>query len=214
MLKDRFVRDWWWLGFLVVNQFLHVASCVKLRDQVFLPVDSINLPLDLVEVIQDFLKHVLKLFSVLSEVILLSEKCCLRVIVGQCALGSSLGLLYFLTFPGTHSVQLLPFALLVLLLAPAVYRKVAHFLTIVTLPCLLFLWLCHVNFHGYQAVVVFSRCWLFLCLWFCLLASLLKLSLKLSVVNVGCSLDYFVELGGLVSSHDVIFDLFLKVLVE
>ena len=176
--------------------------------------DSINLSLDLVEVIQSFLKHVLKLFSVLSEVILLSEECHLRVIVGQCVLGSSLGLLYFLAFPGTCGVQLLPFALLVLLLTPAVYHKLAHFLTVVTLLCLLFLWFCHVDFHGYQAVVIFGRCWLFLYPWFCLLASLLKLSLKLSIINIGCSLDHFIELGGLVSSHNVIFDLFLKALVE
>ena len=176
--------------------------------------DSINLPLDLVKVIQGFLKHVLKLFSMLSEVILLSEECHLRVIIGQCVLGSSLGLLSLLAFPGTHSVQLLPFALLVLLLTPAVHRKVAHFLTVVTLLCLLFLWFCCVDFHRYQAVVIFGRCWLFLHPWFCLLASLLKLSLKLLVVNAGCSLDYFIELGGSVSSHNIIFDLLLKVLVE
>ena len=82
MLKDRFVGDWWWLGFLVVSQFLHIAGCVELGDQVFLPVDSVNLPLDLVEVIQGFLKHVLEFFGVLSEVVLLSEECRLRVIVG------------------------------------------------------------------------------------------------------------------------------------
>ena len=110
--------------------------------------DSVNLSLDLVEVIQDFLKHVLKFFGVLSEVVL-SEECCLRVIVGQCALGDSLGLLCLLAFPGACGVQLLPFALLVLLLAPAVHRKVAHFLTVVTLLCLLFLWFCCVDFHGY-----------------------------------------------------------------
>ena len=44
--------------------------------------DSVNLPLDLVKVIQDFLKYVLEFFSMLSEVILLSEEYCLRVIVG------------------------------------------------------------------------------------------------------------------------------------
>ena len=162
MLKDRFVRDWWWLGFLVVNLFLHIAGCVKLGDQVFLPVDSVNLPLDLVEVIQDFLKYILKFFSVLSEVVLLSEECHLRVIVGQCALGGSLGLLCLPAFPGTCGVQLLPFAFLVLLLAPAVHCEVAHFLTVVTLLCLLLLWFHCIDFHGYQAVVIFGRCWLFL----------------------------------------------------
>ena len=101
--------------------------------------DSVNLSLDLVEVIQGFLKYVLEFFGVLSEVVLLSEECHLRVIVGQCALGNSLELLYLLAFPGTCGVQLLPFALLVLLLAPAVHRKMAHFLTVVTLLCLLFL---------------------------------------------------------------------------
>ena len=214
MLKDRFVRDWWWLGFFVVNLFLYIASCVKLGDQVLLPVDSVNLPLDLVKMIQGFLKHVLKFFSVLSEVILLSEECCLRVIVGQCALGSSLGLLCLPAFPGACSVQLLPFALLVLLLAPAVHCKVAHFLTVVTLPCFLLLWFHCIDFHGYQAVVIFGRCWLFLHPWFCLLASLLKLSLELSVVDASCSLDHFVELGWSVSSRDVILDLFLEALVE
>ena len=176
--------------------------------------DSVNLPSDLVKAVQGFLEHVLKFFSVLSEVVLLSEECRLRVIVGQCALGGPLGLLCLPAFPGARSVQLLPFALLVLLLAPAVHRKVAHFLTVVTLPCLLLSWFCRVDFHGYQAVVIFGRCWLFLHPWFGLLASLLKLSLELSVVDVSCSLDYFVELGWSVSSHDVILDLFLEALVE
>ena len=176
--------------------------------------DSVNLPLDLVEVIQGFLKHVLEFFSMLSEVILLSEEYHLRVIVGQCALGSPLGLLCLPAFPGACGVQLLLFALLVLLLAPAVHRKVAHFLTVVTLPCFLLSWFHHIDFHGYQAVVIFGRCWLFLHLWFCLLASLLKLSLKLSVVNASCSLNHFVELGWSVSSRDVILDLFLEALVE
>ena len=176
--------------------------------------DSVNLPSDLVEVVQGFLKYVLKFFSVLSEVVLLSEECRLRVIVGQCALGGSLGLLCLPAFPGARGVQLLPFALLVLLLAPAVHRKVAHFLTVVTLPCLLLSWFHHIDFHGYQAVVIFCRCWLFLHPWFCLLASLLKLSLELSVVDASCSLDHFVELGWSVSLHDVILDLFLEVLVE
>ena len=176
--------------------------------------DSVNLPLDLVEVIQGFLKYILKFFSVLSEVILLSEECCLRVIVGQCALGGSLGLLRLPAFPGARGVQLLPFALLVLLLAPAVHCKVAHFLTVVTLPCLLLSWFRCIDFYGYQAVVIFGRCWLFLHPWFCLLASLLKLSLELSVVDASCSLHHFVELGWLVSSHNVILDLFLEALVE
>ena len=214
MSKDRFVGDWWWLGFLVVNLFLHVASCVKLGDQVILPVDSINLPSDLVKVVQGFLEHGLEFFSVLSEVILLSEECCLRVIVGQCVLGSSLGLLHLSAFPGACGIQLLPSALIVLLLTPAVHCKVAHFLTVVTLPCLLLLWFCHINFHRYQAVVIFGRCWVFLHPWFCLLASLLKLSLELSVIDVSCSLDHFVELGWSVSSHDIILDLFLEALVE
>ena len=82
MLKDSFVGDWWWLGFFVVNLFLHIASCVKLGDQVVLPVDSVNLPSDLVKVVQGFLEHVLEFFGMLSEVVLLSEECCLRVIVG------------------------------------------------------------------------------------------------------------------------------------
>ena len=163
MLKDRFVRDWWWLGFLVVNLFLHVAGCVKLGDQVFLPVDLVDPPSDLVKVVQGFLEYVLKFFGVLSEVVLLSEECHLRVIVGQCALGGPLGLLHLPAFPGTCGVQLLPFALLVLLLAPAVYREVAHFLTVVTLLCLLLSWFRRIDFHGYQAVVIFGRCWLFLC---------------------------------------------------
>ena len=176
--------------------------------------DSINLPSDLVKVVQGFLEHVLKFFGVLSEVVLLSEECRLRAIVGQCVLGGSLGLLCLPAFPGTCGVQLLPFALLVLLLAPAVHRKVAHFLTVVTLLCLLLLWFHHIDFHGYQAVVIFGRCWLFLHPWFCLLASLLKLSLELSVVDASCSLDHFVELGWSVSSRDVILDLFLEALVE
>ena len=162
MSKDRFVGDWWWLGFLVVNLFLHVAGCVKLGDQVFLPVDLVDPPSDLVKVVQGFLEHVLEFFGVLSEVVLLSEECRLRVIVGQYALGGSLGLLHLPAFPGTCGVQLLPFALLVLLLASAVYREVAHFLTVVTLLCLLLLWFRRINFHGYQAVVIFGRCWLFL----------------------------------------------------
>ena len=213
-MKDRFVGDWWWLGFLVVNLFLHVASCVKLGDQVFLPVDLVDPPSDLVKAVQGFLEHVLKFFSVLSEVVLLSEECRLRVIVGQCALGGPLGLLHLPAFPGACGVQLLPFALLVLLLTPAVYRKVAHFLTVVTLPCLLLSWFCHINFHRYQAVVIFGRCWLFLHPWFCLLALLLKLSLELSVVDASRSLNHFVELGWSVSSHDVVLDLFLEALVE
>ena len=176
--------------------------------------DSVNLPSDLVKAVQGFLEHVLKFFSVLSEVVLLSEECHLRVIVGQCALGGPLGLLHLPAFPGTRGVQLLPFALLVLLLAPAVHRKVAHFLTVVTLLCLLLLWFHYIDFHGYQAVVIFGRCWLFLHPWFCLLASLLKLSLELSVVNVSCSLDHFVELSWLFSSRNVILDLFLEALVE
>ena len=105
--------------------------------------DSINLPSDLVKVVQGFLEHVLKFFSVLSEVVLLSEECRLRVIVGQCALGGPLGLLRLPAFPGTRGVQLLPFALLVLLLAPAVHREVAHFLTVVTLPSPSFVVLLH-----------------------------------------------------------------------
>ena len=214
MLKDSFVGNWWWLGFLVVDLFLYIAGCVKLGDQVVLPVDSVDLSSDLVKVVQCFLEHVLKFFSVLSEVVLLSEECCLRVIVGQCALGSPLGLLHLPAFPGTRGVQLLPFALLVLLLAPAVHRKVAHFLTVVTLPCLLLLWFHCIDFHRYQAVVIFGRCWLFLHPWFRLLALLLKLSLELSVVDASCSLDHFVELGWLVSSRNVILDLFLEALVE
>ena len=214
MLKDRFVRDWWWLGFLVVNLFLHVASCVELGDQVVLPVDSVNLPSDLVKVVQGFLKHGLEFFGVLSEVVLLSEECHLRVIVGQCALGGPLGLLHLSVFPGTCGIQLLPSALVVLLLTSAVHCKVAHFLTVVTLLCLLLLWFCHIDFHGYQAVVIFGRCWVFLHPWFCLLALLLKLSLKLSVINASCSLDHFVELGWSVSLYNVILDLFLEALVE
>ena len=176
--------------------------------------DLVDSPLDLVEVIQGFLKHVLEFFSMLSEVILLSEECHLRVIVRQCALGGSLGLLCLPAFPGACGVQLLAFALLVLLLAPAVHCEVAHFLTVVTLLCLLLSWFCRVDFHGYQAVVIFGRCWVFLHPWFCLLASLLKLSLELSVVDASCSLNHFVELGWSVSSRDVILDLFLEALVE
>ena len=176
--------------------------------------DSVDLPSDLVKVIQGFLKYDLKFFGVLSEVVLLSEECCLRVIVGQCALGGSLGLLHLPAFPGTCGIQLLPFALLVLLLASAVHHKVAHFLTVVTLLFLLLSWFHHINFHGYQAVVIFGRCWFFLHPWFCLLASLLKLSLELLVIDASRSLDYFVELGWSVSSRDVVLDLFLETLVE
>ena len=47
-----------------------------------------------------------------------------------------------------------------------------------------------------------------------MLASLLEFLFELSVVNVYYCIDYILKVGGLVSTHNVILDLFLESLVE